>query len=134
MTAGPRKKQVASWRRTLGSFRFAAAGMVYLLRTQPNARVHFVAAVAVIALAAWLQVPTRSWAALLLAMALVLSLEAVNTAIEFAVDLACPERHPLAKAAKDCAAGAVLIASIFSAAIGLILLGPPLWERLVGSG
>lgn len=128
MTAGP--KQVASWRRTLGSFRFAGAGMVYLLRTQPNARVHLVMGLAVVALAAWLRVPALTWAVLLLAMALVLALESVNTAIEFAVDLACPERHPLAKAAKDCAAGAVLIVSIFSAIVGLILLGPPLWERL----
>ena len=127
--AGP---PLSSTRRTLGSFRFAAAGVLFLIRTQPNARVHLVVAALVIALAAWLRVPLTSWAILTLDVALVLSLEAVNTAIEFAVDLASPGHHRLAKAAKDTAAGAVLIAAVLSVAVGLLLLGPPLWVRLVG--
>jgi diacylglycerol kinase len=67
---------------------------------------------------------------LVLATALVLILEGINTAIEAAVDLAAPDRHPLAKAAKDLAAAMVLIAAIASAAVGFIILGPPLLQKL----
>ena len=127
--AGP---PLSSARRTLRSFRFAVAGVVFLVRTQPNARVHLVAAAGVFALTAWLRVGPTAWAILLLNVALVLSLEAMNTAVEFVVDLASPAVHPLAKAAKDTAAAAVLIAAGLSVAIGLLLLGPPLWARLAG--
>ena len=127
--AGP---PLPSWRRTLRSFRFAAAGVIFLVRTQPNARVHLAAAAAVAALAAWLRVSPSAWATLALCVGLVVSLEAMNTAVEFAVDLASPRHHELAKAAKDTAAAAVLIAAVLSVVVGLLLLGPPLWERLFG--
>ena len=127
--AGP---PLSSWRRTLRSFRFAGRGVVFLLRTQPNARVHAVVASLSIALAAWLRIDATAWAVLLLTVALVLSLEAINTAIEFAVDLASPGYHDLAKAAKDIAAAAVLIAATLSVFVGLCLLGPPLWARIFG--
>ena len=126
----PAGSPLSSTRRTLRSFRFAAAGVVFLVRTQPNARVHLVVAAMVFALAAWLRVGTTAWAVLLLDVALVLSLEAMNTAVEFAVDLASPEVHPLAKAAKDTAAAAVLVAAALSVLVGLLLLGPALWARL----
>ena len=58
-------------------------------------------------------------------------LEGVNTAIEAVVDLASPEIHPLAKVAKDVGAGAVLIAAIASVTVGLLIFGPPLWERVM---
>jgi undecaprenol kinase/diacylglycerol kinase (ATP) len=66
---------------------------------------------------------------LVLTIALVLILEGINTAIETAVDLASPDRRPLAKAAKDVTAGMVLIAAIASAMVGLIILGPPLLQK-----
>jgi diacylglycerol kinase len=62
-------------------------------------------------------------------IALVLILEGLNTAVEAAVDLSSPNFHPLAKAAKDLAAAMVLIASIASLAVGLLILGPPLWAK-----
>ena len=68
---------------------------------------------------------------LLLTIASVLILEGLNTALEAAVDLASPELHPLAKIAKDVTAGMVLIAAIASVGVGLIILGPPLWARLI---
>jgi len=55
----------------------------------------------------------------------------LNTAIESAVDLAMPRQHPLAKACKDLAAGMVLVAAIVAVTVGLLILGPPLWQRLV---
>ena len=125
--AGP---PLSSTRRTLRSFRFAAAGVAFLVRTQPNARVHLVVAAFVVAMAAWLRVGATAWAILLLDVALVLSLEAINTAVEFAVDLASPEYHALAKAAKDTAAAAVLVAAGLSVAVGGLVLGPPLWAWL----
>ena len=112
------------------SFGYAAAGVAYLLRTQRNARVHVLAAAGVTGIAAWLKVPSTHWAILLLTFALIVSLEAVNTAIEATVDLASPEHASLAKIGKDVGAAAVLIASIFAVGVGLLLLGPPLLSKL----
>jgi diacylglycerol kinase len=116
--------------RVVRSFYFAAAGVGYLFRTQRNARIHAGIGVAVIAVAAWLDVSRVEWAILTLAAAAVIILEGLNTAIEAAVDLASPQIHPLAKAAKDVAAGMVLVAAVASAVIGGLILGPPLWGRL----
>jgi len=58
--------------------------------------------------------------------------EFVNTAVEAAVDLTTAERRPLARIAKDAAAGGVLVAAILAAIVGLLVLGPPLWARLSG--
>jgi len=69
------------------------------------------------------------WAILILTIASVLSLEAVNTAVESAVDLASPDLHPTAKRAKDLAAGAVLIAVLASVCVGLVLFVPKLLAR-----
>ncbi len=97
-------------------------------------RFHVGAAAAVMLLAALLQLRAGDWALLIGACVLVLSAELLNTAIEKAVDLAMPEQHPLARVAKDAAAGAVLIAAIGAALIGLLVLGPPLlsWLRTGG--
>ena len=65
--------------------------------------------------------------------ALVLSLELMNGALEAAVDLASPELHPLAKFAKDAAAGAVLLAALISVVVGLWVLGPPLWRFITSA-
>jgi diacylglycerol kinase len=110
----------------LRSFGFALEGVSYLIRTQRNAQIEVVIGVVVIAVAAWLRVSALEWAVLILAMALVLALEALNTAIELAVTLASPERHPLAKAAKDVAAAMVLIAVTGAVVVGAIVLGPRL--------
>ena len=110
----------------LRSFGFALEGVSYLIRTQRSAQIELVIGVMVIALAAWLGITALEWAVLVLAMVLVLALEALNTAIELAVTLASPGRHPLAKAAKDVAAAAVLVAAVGAAVVGLIIL----WPRL----
>jgi diacylglycerol kinase (ATP) len=114
----------------LASFRHAFAGWWYVLRTQRNAWIHAVASVAVLAVSLWLELGRIEWAILLLTIALVWVAEFVNTAIEAVVDLLSPDIHPLAKAGKDVAAAAVLIAALAAVLVGLLLLGPPLWARL----
>ncbi|MEA2735624.1 MAG: hypothetical protein QOE14_2075 [Humisphaera sp.] len=115
----------------IASFGFAFAGIAYLFRTQRNSRFHAVIAIMVCLFAAWLRVTRVEWAILILAIACVLILEGLNTALEAVVDLASPQIHPLAKLAKDVTAGMVLIAAIASAIVGLLILGPPLWARIV---
>jgi diacylglycerol kinase len=115
----------------LRSFGFALEGVSYLIRTQRSAQIEIAIGVVVIAVAAWLRISALEWAVLILAMAPVLALEALNTAIELAVTLASPERHPLAKAAKDVAAAMVLIAALGSVIVGAIVLGPRLASILV---
>ena len=112
------------------SFGFALAGIGFLLRTQRNARIHVVVGAAACGLGAWLHISRVEWAVIVFTIALVLILEGLNTAVEAAIDLASPEIHPLAKAAKDLAAGMVLIAAVASVAVGLLILGPPLWAKL----
>ncbi len=110
----------------LRSFGFALEGVSYLIRTQRSAQIEVVIGLAVVVLAARLGITALEWAVLVLAIALVLSLEALNTAIELAVTLASPQRHPLAKAAKDVAAGMVLIAAVAAVIVGVVVLGPRL--------
>lgn len=114
------------WWRSAG---FAWAGVAHTYRTQPNFRIEVWAGAAALALALGLRVPLAPVA---LACALVLGLELVNTALEALTDLASPEVHPLAKVAKDAAAGAVVMASLGALAVGLSLFGPALWRLLGG--
>jgi diacylglycerol kinase len=114
-----------------GSFRHAFRGWWYVLRTQHNAWIHAVAATLVILLAAWLRLPARDWAVLVLTITMVFTAEFINTAIEAVVDLASPAKHPLAKVGKDVGAAAVLIAALAAIVIGLLLLGPPLYAKLI---
>jgi diacylglycerol kinase len=108
----------------------ASRGWWHVLKTQHNAWVHSIVATIVFALGLWLGLPARDWAVLVLTVAMVFTAEFINTAIEAVVDLASPERHPLAKVGKDVGAGAVLVAALAAVLIGVLILGPPLWERL----
>lgn len=112
------------------SFRYAFSGCWYVLRTQRNAWIHAAATVMVFLLAVWLELPRSDKAILAITVAVVWMAEFANTAIEAVVDLAAPEYHTLARTAKDVAAGAVLIGAFAAVVVGLLLLGPPLWERL----
>jgi diacylglycerol kinase (ATP) len=112
------------------SFRFAFAGWWFVLRTQRNAWIHAVISVAVIILALWLGLGRRDWVLLVLAITLVWTAELINTALEAVVDLASPDDHRLARIGKDVGAAAVLIASCAAVIIGILILGPPLIDRL----
>jgi diacylglycerol kinase len=122
---------MALFRNLLMAFVYAGAGIRVTLR-QRNPRIHLLAAVAVIVLAAWLRVSRVEWAILVLCIGLVIAAETVNTAIEAMVDLLSPEIRPAAKVAKDTAAGAVLIAALTAVVVGLLILGPRLWDRIAG--
>jgi diacylglycerol kinase len=112
------------------SLRNALVGWWHVIKTQQNAWIHAVATVTVITLAFWLNLPLRDWAVLLITIALVWTAEFLNTALEIVVDLASPKVHPLAKAGKDVGAASVLIAAVTSIVIGILLLGPPLVNKL----
>ncbi len=116
----------------LQAFGHALRGVARLLRTQPHARFHAVATVAVVALGALLHLNASRWAALVGAIALVLVAEALNTALEFAVDLASPEWHALARDAKDVAAGAVLLAALAAVVLGALVFAQPLHAWWLG--
>lgn len=118
-----------SRRFSLGSFVNAGRGVRVLLG-EANARVQLAVAAAVVGLGIWLEVGPRDWALLVLAMGVVLAAEAFNTALEALADRVAPDQHPLVGRAKDVAAGAVLLASLAAAGVGLLVLGAPLWEWL----
>jgi diacylglycerol kinase (ATP) len=105
----------------LDSFNYAFEGIIHVLRTQRNLRIHFAIAIAVIAAAAALDVERIELIALLLAIAFVLVAEMVNSAIEGAIDVSTTSFDPNAKLAKDVAAGAVLIASVTALAVGYLV-------------
>jgi diacylglycerol kinase len=114
------------------AFGHAFRGLWHVLRTQRNAWVHALATSLAILLAFWLRLPARDWAVLFVTIALVWTAEFINTALEAVVDLASPQHHPLARVGKDVGAAAVLIAALTSILVGLLILGPPLWEKLQG--
>ena len=120
----PRHTSQRSWWR---SFVYAFAGIAYAWRTQRNFRVEVVIGALAIALGMLLAV---NLASILVMIALVLTLEMVNTALEALVDLSSPTYHPLAKIAKDVAAGAVLMASFISVLVGIAVLLEPLLRFL----
>ncbi|NBI17336.1 diacylglycerol kinase family protein [Neglecta sp. X4] len=115
-------------RRFFHSFRDAGRGIGSCLRTERNMRVHLGACVLVVLLAAWLGVGREEWACLLLAMGMVTAAEAVNTAIEGLCDFIEEGHNAQIGKIKDIAAGAVLLAAVFAAAVGAVVFLP----RLLG--
>ena len=112
----------------VASFGWALAGIWAATRSQRNMKIHWAAAAGTVGWGAWLGLTSGEWAAVILSCALVLGAECMNTAVEAAVDLASPEHHPLAKRAKDCAAGAVLLCALGALATGVVVFGGKLLE------
>ncbi|HEV8534390.1 MAG TPA: diacylglycerol kinase family protein [Candidatus Limnocylindria bacterium] len=117
----------------LRSFGYALAGIAYIVRTQRNSRIELAIGLGAVALAAWLGLTGVEWAVLVVTIAMVLALEWLNTSLELAIGLASPDVHPSAKAAKDVAAACVLLSALASVVVGVILFGPRLVARLVGT-
>jgi diacylglycerol kinase (ATP) len=113
----------------LESFNFAFAGIIHVLRTQRNMRIHFVVAALVLIAALASGVDKIELIVLLLAIAFVLIAEMVNTAVEAAVDVATTSFDPMAKLAKDIAAGAVLIATAVAVAVGYLVFSGQVADR-----
>lgn len=106
------------------SIRYAMSGIMYMLRYEHNAWVHALATVAVCSVSWYFGLTTVEWCLIIIAILMVWSAEALNTALEFLADVAVPDFHPMIEKAKDVAAGAVLISSIGAVLIGLLILGP----------
>jgi diacylglycerol kinase (ATP) len=113
-------------RRRFRSFKYAFRGIGTLLATQVNARIHLFALIFVIVLGVLTGLSLCEWALISMAVAMVLSAEAMNSALEFLADHTAPEWHDSVQKAKDLAAGAVLIAAIGAAAVGLLVFIPHL--------
>jgi len=111
------------FQRRLHSFRPAWAGLWHLLGTEWNFRLHLAAAAIVIVVGRLLKFEYGEWLVSVILMGMVLTAEALNSAIERLVGLLRPDIHPLARAAKDTAAAGVLIASITAAVAGFVMIG-----------
>ena len=110
------------------SFGYAFQGIFNTIRTERNIKIHCAAAILVTIFGIWLQISKTEWMICFILFGLILALELVNTAVEATVDLFTEERKPLAKKAKDAAAGAVLIVAIFAAVIGILIFIPKLLD------
>lgn len=119
-----------AWKKLFNSFIYAFSGIITTFKTEQNFRIHSILSVIVIFTAVTLDFSTLRMAVLLIVIGIVLALELVNTAVEKTVDLMTMERHPLAKEAKDAAAGAVLVFSIIAVIIGILLFIEPLLRSI----
>lgn len=108
----------------LESLSYAFKGLGAAVKSERNLRFHFAAMGVVTLLGLWLGLKPLEWVALILMFGAVIAVELINTAIETVLDLVCPDYHPLAKKAKDIAAGAVLILALGAITIGLIIFLP----------
>jgi len=111
-------------RKRIKSFGYAFKGIVILISTQPNARIHFAALFCVTIAGFFFKLSNTEWSLIALTSATVLAAEALNTAIEFIVDLASPQYHDLAGKAKDVAAAAVLLVAFGALTVGFFIFYP----------
>ena len=112
------------------SFSFAFDGFVTMIREEPNARIHLVATAVTVILGWYVDLSSTEWLAVVIAIGMVLSAEAFNSAIENVSDGITTEYNPHIRKAKDIAAAAVLISTCTAALIGMIVFIPKLWELI----
>ena len=124
MSASPRRAPSL-----IESFNYAFEGVIHVLRTQRNMRIHFATAAVVLVAAVAVGVGRLELMALLLAISFVLIAEMINTALEAGIDVATTSFDPLAKLAKDIAAGAVLIATVNAVAVGYLVFSDKIVNR-----
>jgi diacylglycerol kinase len=111
-------------KKRIESFKHAIRGIRMVLSTEKNMQIHLIFVILVVFFGLLFSISRLEWMICLLAFGLVMGAEMLNTAIETVVDLVSPEYHQLAGKAKDIAAGAVLVASVFAAIAGLIIFVP----------
>lgn len=126
----PDNRNKSDLAKLIASFGYAFQGLWYTLRTQRNARVHLVAALLVVITGFLLHISALEFAILFVVIGTVFVAEMLNTVMEICVDLASPGYHPLAKIAKDVAAGAVLVNAIIAFIVGLCIFLPHLWPLI----
>jgi diacylglycerol kinase (ATP) len=118
------------FQKRIKSFSYAFKGIAILFVTQPNARIHGIVLTMVVIAGFYFNIDRTEWLSIALVSALVLSAEAMNTAVEFVVDMASPDYHVLAEKAKDVAAAAVLLAAFGAIIVGLIIFLPKISTHL----
>lgn len=118
--------KLSEWKRFFRSFIFAWSGIIQTFKTERNFQIHVSISFIMLIVGMVLGFKTFEWVLLLFLLGGMLSLELINTALEHVVDLITPDYHPLAKAAKDAAAGAVLVYAFLSVIIGVIII----WSHL----
>lgn len=106
------------------SFKYAITGIIHTLKHEPNARIHLLASIVVIILGIYFRIENVEWLFVILAIGIVFIAELFNTSLENLTDLVSPEKNEKAGRVKDVAAGAVLIAAITAAGIGIVIFGP----------
>ena len=121
-------KKTYSIKRLGNSFKYAVEGIKSAYSTEQNLLVHTIVAILIIALGIIIQLTFLEFAIVFLAIGIVITAEMINTSIENAIDMAMPSIHPLAKAAKDVASGAVLFSAIISVIVGCLIYIPKLIE------
>lgn len=114
------------YKKLINSFKYAIEGFISSFKTERNMKIHIFAMIVVIALGIYLKLNVTEWCIIAIVIALVISAELFNTAIETVVDMVCPERNPKAKLAKDISAGAVLALAIGAITVGMIIFIPKL--------
>jgi diacylglycerol kinase (ATP) len=115
----------------VGSFKHAFRGIWHLFTTQRNAQIHLLISACVVALGIVLGISRWEWLVLVLTIGVVLAAEGINTAIEATVDVATSGYHPLARVAKDVAAGAVVLCAITAVIVGCLVFLPHLWPLVL---
>ncbi len=116
------------------SFKYAWAGITYAFQTQRNFRIHVSVCALAIGLSVFLHLGPVEVAVIAITSGLVLALELLNTAVESVVDLTVEQKyHELAKIAKDCAAGAVLVSALVAVLVAAMLILPPLLQLILSS-
>jgi undecaprenol kinase len=116
-------KKMSKKPRLVKSFQYAIEGILSVLRTERNMKIHAAAAVLVIIAGCYFRITILEWVILCMVIGGIFSLELMNTAVEKTIDLVTRDYHPLAKAAKDAAAGAVFIYTIVSVIVGILVFG-----------
>ncbi len=114
----------------INSFRFAFKGIWTVFQSEPNAKIHLLAAILVVIAGIYFHLNSTEWALIVLAICVVWAAEAFNTALEHLTDLVSPDYHPLAGKAKDTAAAGVLLFAIGALVIGLIVFVPHILSLL----
>ena len=127
---GPGEEKRHRRQKLVSSFANAWKGIVACFVEERNIKIHFLVAVLVMIFGFILQISVTEWCLCFVLFGLIMGLELVNTAVESVVDLVTEEWRPLARRAKDCAAGAVLIAAIWAAVVGGIIFFPKLYALI----
>jgi diacylglycerol kinase len=122
------KQQRFSIKKRIRSFGFAWNGLKILVREEHNARIHLFATLCVLVAGILLEISTLEWISVVLAIGMVIALEAVNSAIENLADFVSPERHNWIKKIKDLAAAAVLVGALAAFLVGLLVFVPRIWD------